>query len=301
MPTTRRGRSAHAFTLIELLVVIAIIALLIAILVPSLAKARELARGTVCKANLKGIGTGMVIYQGQNNDWVVPSYNMTGVTGGADVPLDGWGPILDRDRVISGKQENVGSMFVCPSMVDVEGMKDGQTGSNPDKPKGWMDWPNVRLGTANQAVTIPQRGFERIIRVAYWINADNPIGSATAVTPDVYYTSSVGYGPGTNGLYMTNTRCTIFKRPSDMIALADGVYAGRQRDSRIGTTNCRIGYRHTGGVGTANVAFADGHAGPVTGDRFPRATGGAATLDEVRKDNFGEFTVYADPVKTLGQ
>ena len=46
-----------AFTLIELLVVIAIIALLVSILVPALGTAREMARSTVCKSQLKTIGT----------------------------------------------------------------------------------------------------------------------------------------------------------------------------------------------------------------------------------------------------
>jgi prepilin-type N-terminal cleavage/methylation domain-containing protein len=67
----RRG-----FTLIELLVVVAIIALLIAILLPSLGKARELSNRSVCLANLRGVTQSMNVYAADNTD----SYPIVGKT-----------------------------------------------------------------------------------------------------------------------------------------------------------------------------------------------------------------------------
>ena len=61
------------FTLIELLVVLTIIGLLIALLFPVFAKARERARQTVCESNLHQIGLAIQMYQNDNSG-VLPPY-----------------------------------------------------------------------------------------------------------------------------------------------------------------------------------------------------------------------------------
>ena len=59
----------RAFTLIELLVVIAIIAILAAILFPVFARAKDAAKDTANLSNAKQMGTAILMYSGDNNDY----------------------------------------------------------------------------------------------------------------------------------------------------------------------------------------------------------------------------------------
>jgi prepilin-type N-terminal cleavage/methylation domain-containing protein len=117
--TKRKG-----FTLIELLVVVAIIALLISILLPSLSRARELAKRTVCASNLKEIGTAMYLYANDGDKF--PATSGIRPNGAATywayrtiVPPTTGIPSPTADLWILIRQNNATpKLFICPSTSD---------------------------------------------------------------------------------------------------------------------------------------------------------------------------------------
>ncbi len=79
-----RNRGGRAFTLIELLVVIAIIAILAAMLLPALARAKMQAWGSQCISNLKQCQLAAAEYKVDNNGYLVPNSPYSGYSGAGE-------------------------------------------------------------------------------------------------------------------------------------------------------------------------------------------------------------------------
>ncbi|HVP09826.1 MAG TPA: prepilin-type N-terminal cleavage/methylation domain-containing protein [Phycisphaerae bacterium] len=124
-------KKTKAFTLIELLVVVAIIALLISILLPSLSRARELSKRTVCGANVRGVGQAFYIYA-QDDPGTFPAIASTTTS-----PEGGFQVFNSTDRSIEPSTTGCPSptvdmwaivrannttpkQYICPSTSDVQ-------------------------------------------------------------------------------------------------------------------------------------------------------------------------------------
>ena len=152
----------RAFTLIELLVVVAIIALLAALLLPSLTKAKERSRQAVCRSNLRQFGLSIYAYTGDNNGLYLgpnrrPRANQMAWDGGGFVDLrPRLKPYIVNPRVL-----------YCPSGLDLfnadrqqdpswgaPGWFEGWNSGNGVAFIGYDCWPNWTYD-AGTGVTVP--------------------------------------------------------------------------------------------------------------------------------------------------
>ncbi len=122
------------FTLVELLVVIAIIALLMGILMPALARVRQIAYRLYCGTNLSGLGKAMLIYAQDYEDelpragtsngiWVPNLADWQGLTAGAAYGADGNASISSCFFLLIKYAEVTPKSFLCKGDPGIESFK----------------------------------------------------------------------------------------------------------------------------------------------------------------------------------
>ena len=141
----------RAFTLLEVLVVIGIIGVLIAILIPSLSRAREQSRSAVCQTNLHTLGQGWGMYADENQDIMLPARMPRHSDGGFANPANHYAittglkyrprwpalmqqhvgmPALPKPVTYRDRQNYEGSVYVCPSVSEWKDERNAAYGYN---------------------------------------------------------------------------------------------------------------------------------------------------------------------------
>jgi prepilin-type N-terminal cleavage/methylation domain-containing protein/prepilin-type processing-associated H-X9-DG protein len=152
----------RGFTLVELLVVIAIIGILVALLLPAITRARESARDTACKNNLRQFGVGLMLFADKDpaGRFCSGSWDQR-----RDGCMDTYGWVADLVNIEAARPQDM----LCPSnpLVGNEKYNDfiggnitGKDGADPAKIVAGMcgqaTWGGAPTGYSN--ATQPQRG-----------------------------------------------------------------------------------------------------------------------------------------------
>lgn len=228
--TGKLSDSAAGFTLIELLVVIAIIAILVALLLPAVQQAREAARRSLCKNNLKQIGLALHNYHDVYSRFpagfiVLQTYITT--SGGSINPSFGWGtailPYLEQGPLYD--QMNPGNRT----------LRALATGADADARLLQTPLPMYRC---------PSDVTENLNTLSYWGSGSwsppvNPLIGPSATFNGISTSNYVGIcGPGGMGSLMGNWVASSSQwEYRDLSGLFYGNSFRRMRDITDGTSN----------------------------------------------------------------
>jgi prepilin-type N-terminal cleavage/methylation domain-containing protein/prepilin-type processing-associated H-X9-DG protein len=232
---------SHGFTLIELLVVVGVIALLIAILVPSLGSARSQARKVACKALLRSYVLATDIYAEEFNGTLIDAYTY-----------------LDPDRGLarywSGGQKLSEKLTRCPDDYSTVSM--GRAGpvyvNTAMTTTGAVDWSAPVLQPLNMYCSIG--GNE---------NALSASGRRTSQGFSAMWVRKsqfVSFAPQRIGLWADWQNNPVDPQPAKIF------WTPNNGTSGLGS----MVFRHRG---VSNIAYADGHVGEMKA-RFPLANDG---------------------------
>jgi len=258
-----------AFTLIELLVVVAIIALLVAILLPSLSRAREQARAVKCSSNLHQLAMATTYYAQDNANrlpYILGTDTGDGIPNHA--PYYQYHQIFDFWEYLKDL-----SIFVCPSARDENSVLnvDAYFDNSPESHynivqrsderyllayrQGW--WPNIDPTKYNGELITD-------LYTEYWFN-DFSEGARTSTGKPV---------PAPNG-----GKIEKLPLPNYVVVLSDAVWH-ENKDA----------LRHNGGI---NIGFLDAHAEWYEQEEYWHHPEGSRNLPKARDyDPYGNRPFY---------
>jgi len=261
----RRGAGTGGFTLIELLVVIAIIAILAAMILPALQKAKERAQGVYCMNNTRQIMQAWQVYASENNDYLAPNDFYSG--NGAP-PQAYFGPSKKQLNWVGGGMDNVAGNHEATNLT----MLTTWAALGPYN-------PNPGTYHCPSDISVVQGIGERVRSVSMnsavgtiWNTAQNPAPLKGDALGSTWLTGGWSGTWPNNSAWQTFNKLPGIRRPSDLWVILDEnpysindpsfcVALGQPDSSGNPTYKSQIidipGSYHNNGCG---MAFADGHS-----------------------------------------
>lgn len=259
----------NAFSLVELLVVIGIIAILIALLLPTLARVRRQAQTVKCLSNLHQIGLAAAIYSHDYKGYMLPAAYRDP---NSDLNLENWTSLLVNGRYafapwltvdINAANQHTPSIFLCPNLVPDALYYDWNfiTGGPPHSPTDAM---GAAVWRVQSQARLQARASATFIDTNYGINAKN---SGDYSGNLLLYPTRRMPSDDNNTDYRL-PRIAQIRKSADVVFIYDGVYL-----NETAVNAYRLNARHGP---LTNLLFVDGHAAPFIRRDLPGYTGNTA-------------------------